>query len=417
MDFSWFATIPGMLITGGVLLLIISLVMFIAMSNKKDKTKGKASKKSEEGAKNIVNEMEQNMSVPVNNSPIDSNVVSPTAMANGLNVPDVSVNPANQVANEMGGVSPIPVGDSAGVAMPVSESPAPNFDVPVASVQESSVPPVSDYVNSPMTGVVNDIPVSGTNDVSTGPSVFDNVTSVASVPATPEVATTPVGNSIPVIEASPISSVQNSVPSVDNTPMVANNFDTVPVNSNVVNDSQIGTTGVETAPTTTTVNDFTIPVTTESSMSSVPPVVNNDTISPMSQGQVTSTVAPVVNVNPQPSVPIYGGASPVVSGANLGQESHQIYGGANPLDNTQNISIADINQAAAAAMAHNAANATPTVASVPNVEPAPVVDVVPVAPVENVAPVQPVTPVQSATTVTPEVVAAPSVVAAPNQGQ
>ena len=56
MDFSWFATIPGMLITGGVLLLIISLVMFIAMSNKKGK-KSDASKKSEEGAKNMVNEM------------------------------------------------------------------------------------------------------------------------------------------------------------------------------------------------------------------------------------------------------------------------------------------------------------------------------------------------------------------------
>ncbi len=35
LDLSWFATIPGMLITGGVLLLVIALIIFIATSGKK----------------------------------------------------------------------------------------------------------------------------------------------------------------------------------------------------------------------------------------------------------------------------------------------------------------------------------------------------------------------------------------------
>ena len=37
MDFGWFTTIPGMLITGGVLLLIIALIIFISTSSKKGK--------------------------------------------------------------------------------------------------------------------------------------------------------------------------------------------------------------------------------------------------------------------------------------------------------------------------------------------------------------------------------------------
>ena len=50
-------------------------------------------------------------------------------------------------------------------------------------------------------------------------------------------------------------------------------------------------------------------------------------------------VAPTpVTEAPQPV--IYGGASPIVSGLDLGQSTpHQIYGGANPLENTQSMPI------------------------------------------------------------------------------
>jgi len=45
-DLNWFTSIPGMLITGGVLLLLIALIIFIA-------TAGKKGKKSNEGAENV----------------------------------------------------------------------------------------------------------------------------------------------------------------------------------------------------------------------------------------------------------------------------------------------------------------------------------------------------------------------------
>ena len=36
-DLNWFTSIPGMLISGGVLLLIIAFIIFLATSKKKDK--------------------------------------------------------------------------------------------------------------------------------------------------------------------------------------------------------------------------------------------------------------------------------------------------------------------------------------------------------------------------------------------
>ncbi|MDO5003857.1 MAG: hypothetical protein Q4E39_06515, partial [bacterium] len=57
MDFSWFGTIPGMLITGGIALLIIALIIFISTIGRKNKgEKSKVQEQSLEGAKQMVNE-------------------------------------------------------------------------------------------------------------------------------------------------------------------------------------------------------------------------------------------------------------------------------------------------------------------------------------------------------------------------
>ena len=40
-DLNWFLTIPGMLITGGILLLLIALIIFIATSGSSKKNKKK----------------------------------------------------------------------------------------------------------------------------------------------------------------------------------------------------------------------------------------------------------------------------------------------------------------------------------------------------------------------------------------
>ena len=73
------------------------------------------------------------------------------------------------------------------------------------------------------------------------------------------------------------------------------------------------------------------------------------------QPEVAPQMSEVVSVSTEPTnqtVSIYGGASPSVSKSDIETtETHQIYGGANPLENTQSISINDINQAAASQVA------------------------------------------------------------------
>lgn len=57
MDFSWFFTIPGMLISGGVLFLIGALIMFIATTGNKNKNKNEKnmSAQSAMGAQEMIN--------------------------------------------------------------------------------------------------------------------------------------------------------------------------------------------------------------------------------------------------------------------------------------------------------------------------------------------------------------------------
>lgn len=421
MDFSWFATIPGMLITGGVLLLIISLVMFIAMSNKKGK-KSDASKKSEEGAKNMVNEMQQSSVVATDNTVNVSNVVDPMAVSNGINVPESSI-VDNQMPSNVGtnDLSAMPIGGSIGaeVAAPEVASPVSNFDVPPVSDSQPVAPLQSDNVMGDAVTMAQDpASVSNIGDVPT-PAMPDTA---SAVPVMPEVAApmsndvTPVSNAAPGVET-PVMPEPAPVASSINADIA-----TAPVMPEVSADSPV--TGIN-IPIAGQVESSTVTPSggINSTVPEVPTVNATPAVAPISAvGAVSAVtleptpVAPVVDVNSQPqsSVPIYGGADPTIPSVSVEQDSHQIYGGANPLENTQNISLADINQAAADAISHNSASTTPPVVGVPNVAPVQNVEVVPVAPVQPVTPVQSVAPVQP---VTPEVVAAPNVVSAPNQGQ
>lgn len=66
-DFGWFLTIPGMLITGGVLLLVIALIIFIATSSKKDKNKNQnaeVNEASQMGAQTMVENPQQMVAAP-----------------------------------------------------------------------------------------------------------------------------------------------------------------------------------------------------------------------------------------------------------------------------------------------------------------------------------------------------------------
>ena len=66
-DLSFFTSIPGMLITGGVLLLIIALIIFIA-------TSGKKSKKSKEVEK--AQEMSAQEAIVASTPAVDANITT-----------------------------------------------------------------------------------------------------------------------------------------------------------------------------------------------------------------------------------------------------------------------------------------------------------------------------------------------------
>ena len=254
MDLSWFGTIPGMLITGGILLLIIALIIFITTIGKKNKpVKNKAEEKSIEGAKEMVNESSQPSPVAV-----DPNAV-PTAIPNTM--------PTTQpVADGMPNVAfatPTPVEPE--MAQPIQEA---------APVQPEMAQPMPDVA-----------PVQ--------PEIAQTVQEVA--PVQPEMTQT-------VPDVAPVQpEMTQQMPEV------------TPVQPEVA----------QPMPEVTPVE------------SEMPQVVPNVVSEPINQ-----------------TVSIYGGVSPSVAKSDIvDTEQHQIYGGANPLENTQSISINDINQAAASQIA------------------------------------------------------------------
>ena len=90
-DLSFFTSIPGMLITGGVLLLLIALVIFIATGSKK----GKKNKKGEEQNVAVTTDKNTVVSTPTVEATVATEpVVMPTA-----ETPAQSVDTGNTVSD------------------------------------------------------------------------------------------------------------------------------------------------------------------------------------------------------------------------------------------------------------------------------------------------------------------------------
>ena len=99
LDFSWFTTMPGLLITGGVLLLTIALIMFI-VSGKKSK-KEKAAKEAEQSGTQDVIATPATTQVPV---------VDPNAMTVPVgNIPMAPVDAQNGNTSDSNVGGPVPV--------------------------------------------------------------------------------------------------------------------------------------------------------------------------------------------------------------------------------------------------------------------------------------------------------------------
>ena len=167
MDFSWFGTIPGMLITGGVLLLIISLIIFISTMGKKGKKdKNSVEEKSLEGAKEMVSEssLSNSVSAPV----IDA---IPTGTDSITGMPNVAFATPTPVQPEV--VSPM-----SGTA-PVQPEVAPQMSEVVSVSTEPTNQTVSIYGGASPSVSKSDIETTETHQIYGGANPLENTQSIS----------------------------------------------------------------------------------------------------------------------------------------------------------------------------------------------------------------------------------------------
>ena len=119
-DLSWFTTIPGILITCGVVLLIIALIIFIITSkkNKKEESKGEVA-----ATQNVADQIAT--PIEIDNTPLPS-MTSSNDAAVPIGLPDEPV-PVAEPTPVVAPVEPatsIPVAEPTPVVAPVEEKPA-----------------------------------------------------------------------------------------------------------------------------------------------------------------------------------------------------------------------------------------------------------------------------------------------------
>ncbi len=303
MSLSWFTTIPGLLITGGVLLLLIALVIFIVTSVK-DKNKLK------EMNKGVTAAIEQNNAANAAVVPTTEAVEQPQTNEAVVEMPqNVSAAVPEAFSQEdyahSADISNIPD------AMPAMETPvvnnSENFEVPVAD-NFATVPQVElpDAINNTVVEENNEVsPYSTTTMENNFEMPSTNIEEVPVMPEIPSMPEVPVMPEVPTVDVVPTTEIP--VPSVE-----------------------------QVVPEMQDVSTPTISI----DVPSMPEVAVEPVVAPV-EPVVEET--PVVNEVP---TTIYGGASPVVPNFEMPTVEHQIYGGANPLENTQSVSISDITNSA-----------------------------------------------------------------------
>lgn len=343
---SWFTTIPGILITVGVLLLIVALVIFIVTSRKSKKEKGEG--------------VQPNVNVNVVPAPAPSIVTT--------NQP-----PVDLAMNTYGQANTNPVDVSTGntIIMPTS------VDVPTSSPYVNTVPNSASSMQ-PQTGqsMVMSTPNSDMNNTSVYSSV--PVSAVNSnlnmgVDASPTITTLESTNTIPVIDNSNLSSYTATTMPVEPTVIqpdsftTINNMSTVPTDGN--NGGDIHNTAVSMQ---SPVQNEALNIQPESTMvSTIPSLDMSQSVVPVSAPtieqvlpEMQSSQTAIINNSATSSglsipsalpdlqqsevvstsvvdAPIYGGVSTIIP-ERQPEIPHQIYGGANPLESTQQVPISQI---------------------------------------------------------------------------
>ena len=160
-DLSFFTSIPGMLITGGVLLLLIALIIFIATGSKKDKKDKKAEAESIDNTNNTVAEtptVNANVATepvaPVTTPPLDTTTVADAPQI-VVTTPEVPSEPVNVVENNTPTVNEP---NSQNLNQTVEANTIPNEVVnPQVEMPTQTVEPVTTNVND--NTIVNTNPV------------------------------------------------------------------------------------------------------------------------------------------------------------------------------------------------------------------------------------------------------------------
>lgn len=351
---SWFTSIPGILITVGVLLLIVALIIFIVTSQK-NKKKGQDSEKNNTSLQAV----DQSLAAP-------SPTITPMPIDNGIqqvNTVDQSV-PIQSIAQTTPITNNMPSPYSGPIVDNTSNGPM-NTTMPI--MDNSSIYTPSSNISTISEQPYNQANISSDVSISSPvmPPIAPPTQDIVSNPISMEVSTEPMMNSTPTIPQVEVPVVQpvDNIASVENLNINANeNVANVSISDN----AQINMVQPLSVPTIpSTVPDT--PVVNEVSSSAIPVVEPISSPSPVIMPEVSSPIDNINNnMNPvqqestsitDHSTPIYGGASPIVPDISAMQNTPQIYGGANPLENTQSVPISqiagDINQSSNSSTINN----------------------------------------------------------------
>lgn len=367
---SWFTTIPGILITIGVLLLIIALVIFI-ITNKK----GKKEKEELGGTKEV--------SAPPNNTGMPA-APAPSIITTNQPPIDTSNNAYGQ------GVPTIveennPVGNMAGANMTMSVMPTP-MDIPaptqVTSPYVTSTPSGVSMLNSvepqiteaPSVGNADTLNMNlyqntavpnnevNLNNMSASTNANTTIPTITTIDNSNNNITSPYSTSTinePVTQTiMPEESTPSIISTVVNEPTNTLNG----VNNSIPNQEVIKETNSNMTREMPTITQALTQ--SENSQPAVPTIELNsptvDQVLPEMQSQgLNMSVAPTVPTSPSPAAevvpnvqkeveqrsvnntPIYGGVGTILPETQP-EVPHQIYGGANPLESTQQVPISQI---------------------------------------------------------------------------
>ncbi len=315
---SWFTTIPGILITVGILLLVAALIVFIVTS-KKNKNKESA---SAEGNSNM-------------------QVAPAPSIVNNQSTPNMQ--PNNNLYGQMPNQGGTPTINNIGMPTnnPVNVGTTSQIDVNAPSPYSTTPAFSSNSINMPLENEnqnINPMPISDNGNLNNYQQPMD----IPSIQPSPSVTT--IENQNSNIEASQesfmgipaIPQVDNSINQPINEPISINTNDVVANINNVVEPT------VQTIPEVPTITQNNASVGIDDTVNTIPTI---DQVVPEMQDNLQSineAVVPNIQDSFTPTqTPIYGGVSPVVPEPKV-EVPHQIYGGANPLENTQSVPISQI---------------------------------------------------------------------------